>query len=979
MDKNTDGEHLAEFDAVREKLRYWPYTIHYIEDTLDIALIEGRARQLLFQAINSRSLTAFVGSGVSASYGRLSWHDWQSTQFGVVRESVDAFLKLADVSLAFLRVHAQVCHPDDSSPVPWIDGLRSAYFSESTTNQKSSFNCWRWFRFRIQQIEDARRQISGLNQTFRRTQSSGDDFPGGEALPLKFQISQQLHNQLRALIQIFLPPVGKGEPLAETQRRSGLGARDDTESSAPSKSLENLRKLLVALDQPQWRALKERYEKARDHYIEVFTRPQAEANAEDLTKMLLVDERAHAMLTLGSGLVPEFAGKPIAGDAGRALLRGLERDLSIYDESSLRRDMPRLRDNPDIYRVLSAFRLDALGDLRDRLESEGGDRADRWADFLDWERDRLEKYQIKASSAGDDRRFLTPSSRFLMATYLALHKDAPGLIARDKDGELVDDAGLLQRLSRDQFTSRRSIIADRFDPLAKSARRLGIRRYITTNYDFEIERFFEDSGYRRFPPKPPAEGPSPIPRRPDPTEYRSDPTGELLIDQTFDRKRASELVAFSVAEQGRDAGVFHLHGRATAEDRMVITEKDYMDLYLFEDEHRDSVNEAITMAFSSAPMVFLGLGMEEADLLRPLRQFMSNQDRTLAYQAVAILPGEKPIEARTKFSVTCFLRYGVHTIFYGSGRIKLDLRTESEKEDEAQRGHKGGLYIDWLCRVLTIVKTVKSQLTVYEHGAAPQTARALLLKLMKNVGLVDVEVQGKLETLDALSALYRLDHRFTADDRGPEAHVDALLRRIVEEKGELDFCEFTPVQLTRETKKSRHYSENVFIDGDDYVGFATGLLGQALRIHLALQDAGHASKDVARDVAALLITLDGLYGAFLTGALNAQLVGLEKEWRLWWKNWQQSPPYREARFQQLPLSSKPCRRFRTGRYVRHHVDSIITNTDELEYRACDGKPVIEGHGKVPSHLRESERTRVRAFDTFILALADGIADVDLHL
>ena len=56
------------------------YTVHAIDDTLDAERIEARAKQLLFQALNRRQLVAFVGSGISTSYGRLGWNEWLDRQ-----------------------------------------------------------------------------------------------------------------------------------------------------------------------------------------------------------------------------------------------------------------------------------------------------------------------------------------------------------------------------------------------------------------------------------------------------------------------------------------------------------------------------------------------------------------------------------------------------------------------------------------------------------------------------------------------------------------------------------------------------------------------------------------------------------------------------------------------------------------------------------------------------------------------------------
>ncbi|QBF33314.1 hypothetical protein [Thalassococcus sp. S3] len=55
---------------------------------------------------------------------------------------------------------------------------------------------------------------------------------------------------------------------------------------------------------------------------------------------------------------------------------------------------------------------------------------------------------------------------------------------------------------------------------------LKVNRYITTNYDFEIERYFQDMGYRAFDP-PPVElpGAGPAPEWPGENDMRSDPIG----------------------------------------------------------------------------------------------------------------------------------------------------------------------------------------------------------------------------------------------------------------------------------------------------------------------------------------------------------------------------------------------------------------------------------------------------------------------
>ena len=103
-DPQSDDEiGLDYFDSIREQLRYWPHTLHQIEDTLDIGLIEGRGKQQLFQAINSQNLQAFAGAGLSMSYGRLSWLQWEKEQTRVVARNAKEFCTLAQCAISHMK------------------------------------------------------------------------------------------------------------------------------------------------------------------------------------------------------------------------------------------------------------------------------------------------------------------------------------------------------------------------------------------------------------------------------------------------------------------------------------------------------------------------------------------------------------------------------------------------------------------------------------------------------------------------------------------------------------------------------------------------------------------------------------------------------------------------------------------------------------------------------------------------------------
>ncbi len=999
-ERNNAG---AAFGTVREQLRYWPYTVHQIDDTLDIDLIEGRGRQLMFQAMNSHMLTAFAGSGLSAAYGRLGWKAWQDEQFSVVALGATQFNALAEEAATYIAELIEIVRPArdgetetaplrkavrgaDSSEVPGHDNPAPA---DHEKRRRDRYNAWRWLQARRNRILGAQKQVEHLHRTFRRSRSKEGEFPGGEELPIKFQIAQQLHEELRRHVGLFLPPrLGeKGPPDAiereEVILRAWPGSRVDRESAAPTSALGWIKRRLrdaniVGSD---------KYNKALTDYIDIQARPQARVSAEDYAKMLLVDERAHAMITLRGGLYSGRKPGELRPEEVARLTR-LEAALGIYDPKALQREIPGIREEPERYLVLRAFEFRALDRIREAVIQEPGFVNSQFAPVVARIENLLSEYRDTRGQAGSvERTYITPSSRFLVGAHLALLENPWALVqsgaplvsvATDEFAKgMPKNSPLFEEPTTTGFRGRRSIIARRFDPLSKIVRGLGIRRFITLNYDFEIERYFQDAGYRSFPRKAESIHVE-VPEPPDDDASRTDGLGGVLTDRTFHRSTASDLVEFAVAEETDDAGVFHLHGRATQKDSLVITERDYMDLYLLEDAQRDTVNEGIAMAFSSSPLIFLGLGMEEADLLRPLRQFMSNRDRTIGYRAVALLPADKTIDARTKFAVSTFLRYGVHTIFYGSGSVEVE-------------GQKERLGLDWLCRMMRLRTAVSAAFKALRKGDTVQAKpEAVMAGLVREVGAVSDDISGYGNNdVSALGVLYGRDIVLPDETEEGEAALIKNLKNLIyaligkertrENATEYDSaglrtCYFTPIRPELMSKASRHHDPSLAVDGGDYVGFATNLLDETVRLLLRAHASGGVPLSEREHDAAQLV-LDGLAGALLTGSLNAQLEGLEREWRSWWGNWQQSPPHRIARFQRLsPPDDSAHDHFEPARFVRHHVDSIITRVDDLDSNAFRGRraELIEEDGS----LRECQRTGIRAFDTFVEAVA---ADRDQEL
>jgi len=67
-------------DSLLSLVYDWPYAREFVLDTMDHDLIQRHGELLLSRSINIGRMVAFIGAGVSMSYGRISWRE-------LVRES----------------------------------------------------------------------------------------------------------------------------------------------------------------------------------------------------------------------------------------------------------------------------------------------------------------------------------------------------------------------------------------------------------------------------------------------------------------------------------------------------------------------------------------------------------------------------------------------------------------------------------------------------------------------------------------------------------------------------------------------------------------------------------------------------------------------------------------------------------------------------------------------------------------------------
>jgi len=181
---------------------------------------------------------------------------------------------------------------------------------------------------------------------------------------------------------------------------------------------------------------------------------------------------------------------------------------------------------------------------------------------------------------------------------------------------------------------------------------LPIHRFVTTNYDCEIERALRDErgiGWDRF-------GIGAI----------ANPATGLGPSLSFTQRKEScdQLALFALARVGAAENmVFHCHGRFDDPGSIVATELDYQRWYLAaEEEATPAFLQTFDLLFTSNPILFVGFGLNDEDLLRPLRRIGAATPERREFRPLFALVPERPGDEDWDLHERLFERYGLNVI-----------------------------------------------------------------------------------------------------------------------------------------------------------------------------------------------------------------------------------------------------------------------------------------------------------------------------
>jgi|GEM_PF-4028306 hypothetical protein len=225
-------------------------------------------------------------------------------------------------------------------------------------------------------------------------------------------------------------------------------------------------------------------------------------------------------------------------------------------------------------------------------------------------------------------------------------------------------------------------------PIEAVIEKLGIRRFVTTNYDRVIRDVLGSELNR--------ERLAPIVHRP--TTPGSADLGAESFCPTLSRIDAeiSDLILFAIGTGEYQAGILYLHGRLGDQDQkvgagVVLTETQYQRQYTSDGIRTQAIREADRLLFTANSILFVGCGLEDDDVLRPFRQFVSDNDIASQHRPwFALLP----IEKKKKNAGECYeifnrfyYRYGIRPIFFEVDEVEADFGGKLKKKiDEIRVG-----------------------------------------------------------------------------------------------------------------------------------------------------------------------------------------------------------------------------------------------------------------------------------------------------
>ena len=559
----------------------WPFNWEAAARLLDPKLIRQQGDFFFRRGLNIRRIIAFVGSGVSMAYGRVSWGELGETQVSGILEAT------SDLALD-------------------------------------------------QPIQRLRLQLEGLKESVAEGKA--------ESITLAMQLAEQVwvlakQPLLERLVETFWLKERPLENLNESKKR------DLFRTSIKSETYDERHHVRRILTNP-FSSLKSFASKKNDKVDQVKV-----DKVEKVDEIDKIDKFARAQLTHGAlSRFPEGTRKSLSSLFSVEVLDKIKSEIAG-----------------------SAPKADASRPLSGLFSFSGAVIESLLADCKRSHRAALNPFNYAVLGLAIDS--------LRAAKLLELGEFDPF----DNFEKIFCEAYTKsKRETREEFIEREK------DPLWILATNLKIKRFVTTNYDLEIERLIDDMGFEK------TDYPSQQHLTGDQVE-RIGPLGGRSRDIVLNDSNAADLLDFAAGEGPHNVQVVHVHGRATDGDDIVVTERDYHNKYLGSDFHKIILREGLQVLFGGNPILFVGMSLSEGDVMRPLREFATDQVRR-NHSVIALRAARSDKDSRSRAVMEQYIQFGVYVLHYG-------FKSAEGRHDDC-----------WLDRFYSYTKAITNILDAFAKG-----------------------------------------------------------------------------------------------------------------------------------------------------------------------------------------------------------------------------------------------------------------------
>lgn len=100
--------------------------------------------------------------------------------------------------------------------------------------------------------------------------------------------------------------------------------------------------------------------------------------------------------------------------------------------------------------------------------------------------------------------------------------------------------------------------------------------------------------------------------------------GLTVESDILNRERVDRLIEFAAGSANVDRHILHLHGRADRPEKLILDIRDYDQLYRRDDLFKNQFEHGLRVLFAGNPVLFVGVGMSEAEINATLQDFVSD-------------------------------------------------------------------------------------------------------------------------------------------------------------------------------------------------------------------------------------------------------------------------------------------------------------------------------------------------------------------